>query len=138
MGARSALSGAYLDASAAVKLLRSEDETDALERFLGDWPLQVSSELLRVELVCVCDRQAITRTAAQELLSGFTLLPLNTAVVQGACQAFSPPQRALDALHLATAEFAREQLGCFVTYDQEQAAAAAALGWRAERPAPSA
>ncbi|MGH2878146.1 MAG: hypothetical protein ACRDK4_00855, partial [Solirubrobacteraceae bacterium] len=56
-------------------------------------------------------------------------------VLRGACRVFSPPQRALDALHLAAAEQAREQIGCFVSYDTEQSAAASALGWLLAAPA---
>jgi len=55
-------------------------------------------------------------------------------VLRGARRRFTPPQRALDALHLASAEQAREHLGCLVTYDSEQLAAASALSWRVERP----
>lgn len=136
MGARTSLSGAYLDASAVVKLLIDEAESETLDAFLADWPLRVSSELLRVELTCVCRRQGIPTDAADELLAGMRLLPLTQAVLQGGCREFSPPQRALDALHLASAAAAREQLGCFISYDDEQLAAAAALGWHVQRPSP--
>lgn len=134
MGAWATLNGAYLDASAAVKLLVDETESEALDAFLTGWPLRISSELLLVELTCVCHRQGIPTTDAEELLRGVLLLPLTSIVLRDACQAFSPPQRALDALHLACAAQARDQLGCFVSYDSEQGAAAAALGWHVERP----
>jgi uncharacterized protein with PIN domain len=137
MGAWPALNGAYLDASAVVKLLVDEAESEALDTFLADWPMRVSSELLRVELTCVCHRQGIPPAGADELLAGMRLLPLTPAVLDAARRKFSPPQRALDALHLASATGAREQLGCFVSYDAEQLAAAAALGWRVQRPIPS-
>ena len=97
----------------------------------------MSSELLRVELACVCHRHEVPVTLADELMAGFVLLPLTREVLPLACQRFSPPQRALDALHLAAASHARGQLGCFVSYDREQLDAAAALGWRAERPGPA-
>lgn len=125
---------AYLDASAAVKLMIAERESEALLTFLKDWPLRISSELLRVELSCVCHRQGMRATQAQELLNGIRLLPITSAVVSGACATFAPAQRALDALHLAAAEQARAQIGCFVSYDSEQLAAASALGWRIASP----
>lgn len=128
--------GAYLDASAAVKLMIAERESEALLSFLADWPLRISGELLRVELACVCHRQAMPAAEAQELISGMRLLPLTSEVLRGACGAFTPPRRALDALHLATAQQAQNEIGCFITYDAEQAAAAAALGWRVAAPAP--
>lgn len=134
MGSRVALTGAYLDASAAIKLLRAESESDALGEFLDGWPIQVSSELLRVELACFCHRQGIPVHDAEQLLTGLELLPVSPAVIRGACEPFTPPQRALDALHLASAEQARQQLGCFISYDSDQAAAAAARGWHVEQP----
>lgn len=124
----------YLDASAAVKLLIAERESEALLSFLAGWPLRISSEVLRVELTCVCHRQGIPATEADELLAGIRLLPIGPDVLRSACRAFSPPQRALDALHLAAAEQARDQIGCFVSYDGEQSAAASALGWRVASP----
>lgn len=117
-----------------MKLLIEEAESDALNEFLTNWPLRISSELLRVELACVCYRQGVPVSDAEQLLTGLTLLALSPAVLRGACQRFTPPQRALDALHLASAEQARAQLGCLVTYDSEQLAAASALKWRVERP----
>ncbi len=137
MGARAPLTGAYLDASAVVKLLIEEPESEALAAFLADWPLRVSSELLRVELACVCGRQVIPTAAADQLLAGLRLLPLTPTVLRHACSPFSPPQRALDALHLASAAQARHQLGCFVSYDAQQLSAADALGWPIEQPRPS-
>lgn len=134
MGPRRPVGAAYLDASAAVKLLRTEPESEALGAFLSDWPLRISSELLRVELACVCHRQGIPVTDAEALVSGVRLLALTSAVQHRARERFDPPQRALDALHLAAAEHVRAQLGCFVSYDQEQLGAAEALGWRVERP----
>ena len=136
MGTRPALSGAYLDASAVGKLLITETETDALHAFLTDWPLRVSSELLRVELTCVCHRQRIAPDGVEELLEGLRLLPLTPATLSGARRAFSPPQRALDALHLASAAQAQDHIGCFISYDTDQLAAAAALGWPTEHPRP--
>lgn len=136
MGPRLALSCAYLDASAAVKLLLDQPESESLQKFLVDWPLRVSTELLRVELSCVCHRQGIPSSDADELLRGLRLLPLTAAVLQFACRPFSPPQRALDALHLAAATQTGRHLGCFVSYDADQLAAATALGWCTERPLP--
>lgn len=134
MGAGRALSAVYLDASAVVKLLVSEPETDALDRFLVERPLRVSSQILEVELACVCHRQELPPTEASELLAGIRLLPLTPAVLRAACQPFAPPQRALDALHLASAASVREHIDSFVSYDSEQLAAAVALGWIVEHP----
>jgi uncharacterized protein len=135
MGAGVALNAAYLDASAVVKLLFEEAETAALVEFLAGWPLRASSQILSVEVSCVCHRQGIPAEEADELLSGIRLLPLTARVLEGAQVRFNPPQRALDAIHLASAEHARAHMDCFVSYDSDQIAAAAALGWMVKRPA---
>lgn len=127
--------GAYLDASAAIKLLRVEAESDALRAFLVSRQRRISSELLRVELACACRRRGIPTSRADALLAGIDLLPLTSAVMRRAGERFDPPQRALDALHLATAEQAHGQLERFVSYDVDQRAAAEALGWRTAAPA---
>jgi uncharacterized protein with PIN domain len=41
-----------VDASALVKLFKPEHETEAFRTALADWPVQVASELIRVEAVC--------------------------------------------------------------------------------------
>ena len=127
--------GAYLDTSAALKLLVVEAETEALARFLRGWPVRASSELLSVELLCACRRRGLASADAEQLLATVTLIPLSASVLRRAGEPFAPAQRALDAVHLAAAEHARQQLGCLVTYDVEQAAAAKSLGWRIEQPA---
>ncbi len=115
-----------------VKLLRSEPETDALDRFLQGQPLRVSSEILRVELACVCYRQEIGIEEAEELIAGIRLVQLRSELLISACEPFSPHQRALDAIHLATA--LELPLDCFVTYDGDQAEAAQAHGLTVVRP----
>lgn len=151
MGTRPAVSGAgarapraagepaaYLDASAAVKLMIAEQKSESLLSFLADWPLRISSELLRVELSCVCLRQGMPASEAEELVSGMRLQPITGAALRVACRAFSPAERALDALHLAAAEQARSQIGCFISYGAEQMAAASTLGRQVASPAPPA
>ncbi len=134
MGAGRALSAVYLDASAAVKLLGDEAETEALAAFLADLTPRVSSAILQVELVCVCRRQAIGLNSAQELLRGIRMVAVDQAVLDRAGQAFAPPQRALDAVHLATAELVREHVDWFVTYDAAQLDAARAMGLATASP----
>ncbi len=45
------MNAAYIDASALVKLFKAESETVALRTPLSDWPVQVASELIRVEAI---------------------------------------------------------------------------------------
>ena len=120
----------YLDASAAVKLLRPEPETSALRAVLAAIAGHVSSELLEIELRCVARREGggelIER--ADRICAAVDLLPYTLAVRARAGEAFAPPQRALDALHLATALDLRLEALVLVTYDRRQAQAARATG----------
>jgi predicted nucleic acid-binding protein len=121
---------AYLDASAAVKLLRSEPETSALRTLLDGIASHVSSELLEIELRCVAWRESggelIERV--DRVCAAVDLLPYTAAVRARAGEAFAPPQRALDALHLATARDLRLDALVLVTYDKRQAEAGRAAG----------
>ena len=120
MGPRRALTPttAYLDGSAAVKLLRPEPETSALRTALGAIAGHASSELLEIELHCVAHREGggelIDR--ADRICAALDLLPYTAAIRARAREAFAPPQRALDALHLATVLDLRMEAVVLVTY----------------------
>ncbi|MGI8749700.1 MAG: type II toxin-antitoxin system VapC family toxin [Thermoleophilaceae bacterium] len=128
---------AYVDASAAVKLLRPEPETAALRTALAATAIHVSSELLEVELRCVAHREGggelIER--ADRICAAIHLLPYTLAIRARGGDVFAPPQRALDALHLATALDLSLQALVFVTYDQRQAQGARAAGLEVVGPA---
>lgn len=128
---------AYLDASAAVKLLRPEPETAALRTALAAIAGHVSSELLEIELRCVARREGgrelIDR--AELICAALDLLPYTPAVRARAGEAFAPPQRALDALHLATALDLRLEALVLVTYDERQAEGGRAAGLDVVAPA---
>jgi len=127
----------YLDTSAALKLVRPEAETPALEAWINDRAgfARVSSRLLRVEMVRAVARNAPDRLArAHEILSGIVLLSMDDA---------APPAevigdahlRGLDAIHLASAPAVRSALTAFVAYDKRLLTAATALGLPVEAPA---
>lgn len=127
---------AYLDASAAVKLMVHEPETAALRAMLSDIPNRLSSVLLDVELRCVAHRvgggELVER--ARRICAGVDLLPYTPAIHARAGQPFSPPQRALDAIHLATAlDLAWDEL-VVLTYDERQAAGATSAGLAVAAP----
>lgn len=121
---------AYMDGSAAVKLLRSEPETPGLRDLLATVEGHVSSELLEVELRCVAHREGGGELVerADRICLALDLLPYTPAVRARAGQSFSPPQRALDALHLATALDLQMDALVFVTYDARQAQGARRAG----------
>jgi uncharacterized protein len=122
------VSAAYVDASALVKLFKAERETEAFRATLADWPVQVASELIRVEAVCTARRlggqDVLQRAdAALELLN---LIPLTPEIIERATGAYAPPLRAMDAIHLATALTMRDDLGAMFVYDGDLRAAAQA------------
>lgn len=125
----------YLDASAVVKLMVEEAETEALRTYLRSKPVRASSELLAVELVCVAYRLGIPGVDAERLAGTLILLPLDRRVLARARRPYEPPQRALDAIHLATAELSSETIDQLVTYDQQQKRAAIDIGFSVVGPA---
>jgi predicted nucleic acid-binding protein len=131
----------YADASAIVKLVRDEPESNALRAFLAGSDI-VSSELVLTEVP-----RAIRRAAARdprldlevlirragEALDAVALLPLERALLLAAGALAEPALRALDAIHVAAA-VDLEPLDGFVTYDERQAAAARLAGLRTMSP----
>jgi predicted nucleic acid-binding protein len=131
----------YLDASALVKLVRAEPETDALRSFLADADL-LSSELALTEVPRAIRRAAADDPAlelellisrAGELLDAVALLPVDHAILASAGALEEPVLRALDAIHLAAA-IDLSPIDAFVSYDGRQSAAARLAGLRTVDP----
>ena len=126
----------YLDASAFVKLTRTETETGALVRHLSTGRRRVSSVLLRTEALRAAARSsADTIRQTRELLRGVTLMPLDDELTEKAGLLQPAGLRSLDAVHLATALRVGTDLREIVTYDARMAAAAASLGLTVVAPA---
>ncbi len=101
----------YADASALVKLVRDEPESDALRAFLAD------ADIVSCELVLTEVPRAIRRAAAHdahlpldvlidragELLDAVALLPLDRRPAPGRGALAEPALRTLDAIHVAAA-----------------------------------
>jgi predicted nucleic acid-binding protein len=103
----------------------------------------VSSELIRLECLRTIDRARIRerlgddevaelRGALLEALRSIELLPIDRLVLERAADAFPTSLGTLDALHLASALVAREEVPGLVvgTHDRELATAARAVGFR--------
>lgn len=123
------MTAAYLDASALVKLIRPEPESEALVAALAQWPVRIASEIVVVELVCTARRlggaDLLDRAAA--VTEGLHLIPFSGAIRERTvASAFRPPLRALDAIHLATALELGGDLDTFVAYDERLCRAAEA------------
>lgn len=131
----------YADASALVKLLRDEGESDALRAFLRD------ADLVSCELVLTEVPRAVRRAAARDpglpgeelldraaqLLEAVALRPVDGELLSDAGALDEPALRALDAIHVAAA-VSLPSLDGFVTYDERQAGAARLAGLRTLSP----
>lgn len=126
----------YLDTSVALAQLLAEDR--APDASLWDEPL-VSSRLLEYEVWNRVHARGLTEShgeAASLLLGSVALLALAPQVVARALQPFPVPVRTLDALHLSSIEFLRQQgiEAALATYDDRLSEAASALGLPIHEP----
>ena len=131
----------YIDASALVKLVRDEPESEPLRAFLADADL-VSSELVLTEVPRAIRRAAADDPAlpldtligrAGELLEALALSPLDRGLLVAAGALAEPGLRALDAIQVtAAADLA--PIDAFVSYDERQSAAARLAGLRTVGP----
>src|ERR1700687_2997454 len=121
---------AYLDTSAAVKLLRTEGESHAWRRWLLRRLDRASAALLRVELVRVVRRAGLPRLIpeARRLLAGVHLIRLDAPLLDRAADLDPTDLRSLDSIHLAAAASLGDDLAAVVSYDDRLLAAATSLG----------
>ncbi len=121
---------AYIDTSAAVKLLTTERESAALRRWLRRRPERASAALLRVELMRVVRRAGYPRLIpeARKLLAGIHLIRLDDALLDRAADLDPIELRSLDSIHLAAAASLGDDLSAVVSYDERLLAAATSLG----------
>ncbi len=126
---------AYLDASALVKLVLLEKETQALRRYLRPVSRRISNELAVVEVTRaarVADPSSTTLTTARQVLEETDLVTIDRGVLARAAGLASPSLRTLDAIHLAAAfEVEPDEL---VAYDRRLLAAAEDAGLRVACP----
>lgn len=130
----------YVDASAVLRVL-SRERGVRVPLKAGD--RVVSSHLVEVEASRAVDRLRLTgalddsRTAVKrkelaELLTRMDLAPVDGDVIRRAAGSFAVNLRALDALHVATAEWLGVESGGeeveFWTHDDRQATAALSRG----------
>lgn len=125
---------AYLDTSAAIKIVLREPERDALLEHLDDPRLVLTASwLLHTEMLCAAGRRpdAVPAELAWHALDQVEFVDLTRADLIGAAR--FTPLRSADALHLATA--LRLQVDEILTYDRELVDAAPRFGLRAVSPA---
>ncbi len=126
----------YLDASAIVKLVVEEGESPALRGALRDRPHRVSSALALVEVHLAAARRSPAPPAGRvsTILAGVTLIPVDQPTLECAAGLGEHGLRALDAIHMATAQSLGEDLDSFIAYDQRLLTAAQASGLSTEEP----
>jgi predicted nucleic acid-binding protein len=126
---------AYVDASALVKLVVPEAETQALIEYLALRPLQATSVIARVEVGRALLRAGVR--ADERLADVFdhvALLPVEMATAEHAARLGPTRVRALDAIHLAAALALAPDLEAIVTYDVRLADAAREQGVEVAAP----
>lgn len=126
----------YLDASAIVKLVVRESETDALRAYLADAQL-VTSELSLTEV----PRAAHLRTGATEVfeqadavLRRFDVMAMDEELHRAAARAEPRELRTLDAIHLVSALRLSGRLAAVVAYDRRLAQAVRDAGLTVDAP----
>lgn len=127
----------YLDSSALVKLIFEEDESGALEGWLGERHEvpKISSELATIELVRTCRRRDANAVGvARQVLAGLDLVPMTVDLIEQAAIVGPAELRSLDAIHLASALAISEEVSAFVAYDTRLRAAAVDAGLEVVTP----
>lgn len=126
----------YLDASAVVKAVITEPESQALVAYLARASSLVSSRLVVVEVArAVARLETETGGQAEEVLAAIDLLEMDEAACALAARIPPTTLRTLDAIHLASAYSIRAEIDALVTYDVRLADAARASGMRVVAPA---
>jgi predicted nucleic acid-binding protein len=125
----------YLDASAALKLVVQESESDALAQGIDrEQPDLVACWLLETELRRAAQREeALTQQIVSEFLEGVGLYEVPSSLFREAGVLPGTQLRSLDALHLAAA--IRIGVDRLVTYDPRLSDSARSLGLNVFAPA---
>ena len=127
----------FLDASAFLKLLLAEPESEELERWTLGRRL-ASSDLLRAEARRgVAHMEASVLRSCDALLAVIHKVRLTPALLDRAGRLPGHGLRTLDAIYVASALQLGDELADFVSYDRRQLAAAERLGLRTLSPGSS-
>lgn len=117
----------YVDTSALVKLVRPEDDSPALEKYLDG---HADNGLVSSVLVAIETRRTLLRhdpqllPRADLLLTRVGLVSISDAIVESASRLPDGSLRSLDAIHLATALLLAGEISVLLSYDQRLCAAA--------------
>jgi predicted nucleic acid-binding protein len=127
---------AYLETSAAVKLLKDEPDSDAIKRYLNGLVANddgiASSTLLETELRRAGVRQGIAQSTVTAVLDRIDMFDLSRSTFTQAGVLSGQYLRSLDALHVTAA--LRINADVMISYDERQKDAAEAAGLRVHSP----
>jgi predicted nucleic acid-binding protein len=126
---------AYLDASAMVKLVLEEPESEALHRWYVEAERLITSRVGIIETIRASARRAFDERHRDRIVSDMEVVEVSQVIARMAAALEPPILRTLDAIHLATAISLLPDLEAFVTYDDRLAGAARAIGLPVVRPA---
>ena len=118
----------YIDSSALVKLIVTESESQELRSFLSQVSDLISSNIARLEVArfrnVYLDSHPIR--SLEDRLSYISMT--NSLVSLSIALGLPRITRALDAIHLASAFWMRDEIVGIITYDQKMSSAATKLG----------
>lgn len=125
----------YADTSALMKLVRAEDGTTALQRWLAEHrPRLVTSAIGGVELRRAAARVSADHMAtADALLTQIDILQVESGALDLAARVAPPTLRTLDALHLAAVVMIAD-LDAVLCYDDRLAQGLSRIGLKVEAP----
>jgi predicted nucleic acid-binding protein len=125
----------YLDASALVTMVVERRYADALRRFLDAHATERTSTSVvgMVETVRACDQLGTYPNLLTELIREHKEIKV-TEAVRDLAASLPGALRALDALHVASAEQFGSELRALVTYDKRMAEVARQRGLPVEMP----
>jgi predicted nucleic acid-binding protein len=124
----------YLDTSALVTFIVRREHVDALERYLAaDETPTCTSTIGMVETVRTCDRHSSYPNLMARLLKDHLEVYVTDSIRDAAAN-LPGAVRALDALHIASAEKFGSELRALVTYDRRMAKVARERGMPVAMP----
>ena len=132
----------YLDASALVKLVVWEAESETLRTYVSGLAeggaAVVTSRISVVEVTrAVARRMGLVPESVATVFASVAVREVTARIVDQAAELAPASVRSLDAIHLASALELGPELVAFVTYDARLAEAAAAAGLPVVAPKPA-
>lgn len=121
---------AYVDASAAAKLLSQEAESAGVgalfDTFAEREETLLAGRLIETELRRIAVRESVSQDSVTQLLGRLAIVELDAGVYRSAGLLPGPRLRSLDALHLATA--LRVGADAMITFDERLEQACESVG----------